>query len=71
MPIRGRLTSDDESDPVERTRRQLRCYYDCVSRDDDETFDDLIADGTLCDECGKCEEHCGCSGTDPYEGPRY
>jgi hypothetical protein len=33
----------DEEDPVRRTRRQLRCYYDCVSRDtDDDPCPDCI-----------------------------
>jgi hypothetical protein len=46
----SRFGSDDD-DPVERTRRQLRCYYDCVSRY--ETFGPLTACGHA-EECPQC-----------------
>jgi hypothetical protein len=51
---------DDESDPVERTRRQLDCYYRCVVRGEWEKDD-------LCPECGKCPDHCYCDDEDEEE----
>lgn len=33
MPRRS--DRDDREDPVRRTRRQLECYYRCVSRDEE------------------------------------
>lgn len=41
---------DGDANPVERTKRQLRCYYRCVAGDED----------LLCPECGECDDHCEC-----------
>lgn len=65
---------DENEDPVRRTKRQLRCYYECVSRDPGETFEDLVENGELCEDCGACLDHCGCDEFDDDDElglPRY
>lgn len=46
------MSEPASDDPVERTRRQLACYYHCVSRD--------TADEDVCEDCGHhvdCPSH--------------
>lgn len=52
-----RISEDESDDPVRRTAKQLRCYYRCVARDEDE----------LCEDCGLCDEHCSCDEDDDDE----